>query len=85
VGKLVVLQEDFQPASASADGWRKMPATGHEAYYSVQGDTASVVVKQAAGPWVDVQAPTALGWTPAQLVKFGLGVTVLSTAKEGQG
>jgi hypothetical protein len=83
LGKLVVTQESFD--TSDAPGWTPAHAPGHEAYYSVKGNTASLVIEQAAGRWLVVQAPTSLHWTEQQLVQFGLGVSILPTAQEGQG
>jgi hypothetical protein len=83
LGKLVVLQESFD--TSSAQGWTSARIPGHTAYYSVQGDTASLVIEQTASRWLLVQAPTSLHWTEQQEVQFGLGVTILPTAQEGNG
>jgi hypothetical protein len=83
LGKLVVTQESFD--SSSAQGWTSARIPGHTAYYSVQGDTASLVIEQTASRWLLVQAPTSLHWAEQQEVQFGLGVTILSTAQEGKG
>src|SRR5690348_9947751 len=83
LGKLVVTQESFD--TSSAQGWTAARIPGHTAYYSVQGNTASLVIEQTPSRWLLVQAPTALHWTEQQEVQFGLGVTILSTAQEGKG
>jgi hypothetical protein len=83
LGKLVVTQESFD--TSSAQGWTAARIPGHTAYYSVQDNTASLVIEQTASRWLLVQAPTALHWTEQQEVEFGLGVTILSTAQEGKG
>jgi hypothetical protein len=83
LGKLVVTQESFD--TSSAQGWTAARIPGHTAYYSVQDNTASLVIEQTASRWLLVQAPTALRWTEQQEVEFGLGVTILSTAQEGKG
>lgn len=89
LGKLFVGQESFDPAGASAQGWAPADAPGHTAYYSVQNadgtKTAGLVVKVTSSDWLVVQAPTSLGWTEQQMIQFGLGVTILSTAQEGKG
>jgi hypothetical protein len=83
LGKLVVTQESFDPSDAQ--GWTSARIPGHTAYYSVQDNTASLVIEQTASRWLLVQAPTSLHWTEQQEVQFGLGVTILSTAQEGKG
>jgi hypothetical protein len=83
LGKLVVTQESFD--TSSAQGWTSARVPGHTAYYSVQDNTASLVIEQTPSRWLLVQAPTALHWTEQQEVQFGLGVTILSTAQEGKG
>jgi hypothetical protein len=83
IGKLVVTQESFD--SSGAQGWTSARIPGHTAYYSVQDNTASLVIEQTASRWLLVQAPTSLHWTEQQEVQFGLGVTILSTAQEGKG
>jgi hypothetical protein len=83
LGKLVVTQESFD--TSSAQGWTAARIPGHTAYYSIQDNTASLVIEQTASRWLLVQAPTALHWTEQQEVEFGLGVTILSTAQEGKG
>lgn len=83
LGKLVVTQESFD--TASAQGWTSARVPGHTAYYSVQDNTASLVIEQTSSRWLLVQAPTSLHWTEQQEVQFGLGVTILATAQEGKG
>jgi hypothetical protein len=83
LGKLVVTQESFD--TSGAQGWTSARIPGHTAYYSVQDNTASLVIEQTASRWLLVQAPTSLHWTEQQEVQFGLGVTILSTAQEGKG
>ena len=89
LGKLFVGQESFDPSGASAQGWAPADAPGHTAYYSVQNaagtKTAGLVIKVTSSDWLVVQAPTSLGWTEQQMIQFGLGVTILSTAQEGKG
>lgn len=89
IDKLVITQESFDLPAAGGQGWSPVHVAGHAAYYSVQPgggtQTASLVIQEAPGRWLLVQAPTSLGWTEQQLVQFGLGVTVLRTAQEGKG
>lgn len=89
VGKLIVTQEAFDQAGSSAEGWSAVHVAGHVVYYAAQigagSQTAGLVIEEAPGRWLLVQAPTSLGWTRQQMVRFGLGVTVLPTAQEGKG
>lgn len=89
VGKLIVTQEAFDQAGSSAQGWSAVHVAGHVVYYAAQigagSQTAGLVIEEAPGRWLLVQAPTSLGWTRQQMVRFGLGVTVLPTAQEGKG
>lgn len=83
IGKLVILQESFD--TSHTQGLTKTEVQGHVAYYRVQDGIASLVIDQTPGRWLDVQAPTSLGWTEQQEAQFGAGVTILPTAQEGQG
>jgi hypothetical protein len=47
--------------------------------------TANLVIRQAAGQWLLVQAPTSLGWSQQALAQFARGVTILGTATPGHG
>lgn len=88
MGKLVVTQESFDTNGAGGAGWSPVPVAGHTAYYAAEiGGTpvAGLVIDEAPGRWLLVQAPASLSWTKQQMVRFGLGVTVLKTAKEGKG
>jgi hypothetical protein len=83
IGKLVILQESFD--TSHAQGWGRTEVNGHVAYYGVEDGIASLVIEQAPGRWLDVQAPASLGWTQQQEAQFGAGVTILPTAQEGEG
>lgn len=88
IGKLVVTQEAFSTTGGNGAGWSPVSVAGHTAYYAAGiGGTpvAGLVIEEAPGRWLLVQAPTSLDWTRDQMVQFGLGVTVLSTAQEGKG
>lgn len=90
LGKLVVTQEDFDRADAAATGWVPLSAAGRAAYYSRPASadgvlTTAIVIQEAPGRWLLVQAPASLGWGESALTQFGLGVTILATAQEGQG
>jgi hypothetical protein len=83
IGKLVILQESFD--TSHTQGLTKTDVKGHVAYYRVQDGIASLIIEQTPGRWLDVQAPTSLGWTEQQEAQFGAGVTILPTAQEGKG
>ena len=83
IGKLVILQESFD--TSDTRGLRKTEVQGHVAYYGVDYGIASLVVEQTPSRWLDVQAPTSLGWTEQQEARFAAGVTILPTAREGEG
>jgi hypothetical protein len=86
LGKLLVTQEDFDTAGAASTGWAAVTADGHPGYYNPsQGGTASLVIRQAPGRWLLVQAPVELGWSQQQLTQFTLGVTILAGATPGHG
>jgi hypothetical protein len=83
IGKLVIFQESFD--TSDTGGLKKTEVQGHVAYYGVQDDIASLVIEQTPSRWLDVQAPTSLGWTEQQEAQFGAGVTILPAAHEGEG
>ena len=90
LGKLVVTQEGFDASGAAAEGWVPASAAGRPAYYdngqsADAAGTAGLVIEEAPGRWLVVQAPQSLGWTQRELTQFGLGVTILATAQEGHG
>jgi len=83
VGKLVILQEAFD--TSDTQGLKKTDVRGHTAYYQVEDGTASLIIEQTPSRWLDVQAPTSLGWTEQEEAQFGAGITILPTAQEGKG
>lgn len=90
LGKLLVTQDNFDTADAASNGWASTTVGGHAAFYSNgNGDhsahTAGLVIQQAAGRWLLVQAPTSLGWSQAELTQFALSVTILAAATPGHG
>jgi hypothetical protein len=90
LGKLLVTQEEFDAAGAASTGWVAMTAGGRAAYYNdgasdAMARTAGLVIRQASGQWLLVQAPTFLGWSQQQLAQFALGVTITATATPGKG
>lgn len=90
LGKLLVTQEEFDPAGAASEGWVATTAGGHAAYYNDgtsdgMAHTAGLVIRQASGQWLLVQAPVSLGWSQAAITQFALSVTITATATPGQG
>ena len=83
IGKLVIMQESFD--TSDTQGLTKTEVQGHVAYYGVQEAIASLIIEQTPGRWLDVQAPTSLGWTEQQEAQFATGVTIFPTAQEGKG
>lgn len=83
IGKLVILQESFD--TSDTQGLMKTEVQGHLAYYGVDGGIASLAIEQTPSRWLDIQAPTSLGWTEQQQAQFGEDVTILPTAHEGEG
>jgi hypothetical protein len=83
VGKLVVMLNSASagpPTQGSPD-----PVDGRPGKFDVQGDTQILIYKDASGQWVDIQAPTSLGWGASQLAQFASGVQVLGNARQGVG
>jgi hypothetical protein len=90
LGKLVVMQGEFSTADAASTGWAATTVGGRPAYFNpgqAGGGTvtAGLVIRQAPGRWLTIQAPASLGWTEAQFKEFALGVTILAAARPGQG
>jgi hypothetical protein len=90
LGKLLVTQEEFDAAGAASNGWVAITAGGHAAYYNDgtsagMARTAGLVIRQASGQWLLVQAPTSLGWSQRAITRFALGVTILAAATPGRG
>jgi hypothetical protein len=84
IGKLVVMLQSADAGAPPSD-WADQPVNGRPGKFDVQGDTQILIFKAAGGQWVDIQAPTSLGWDSAELAKFGGGVTVLAAAQQGRG
>ena len=83
LGKLVIMEETFD--TSQAGGLQKVDVAGHTAYYGVSDGIASLIMQESANNWLDIQAPTSLGWTEQQEAQFGTGVTILPTAQQGKG
>ena len=81
-GKLAVIS-----ASDSADHTMgtKISVDGRPGYLRTQESTQILSYKSATGRWVDIQAPTLLGWDSTQIAKFAAGVTVSEKAEGGTG
>jgi hypothetical protein len=83
IGKLVVMLQS-RDASAPTAG-TPQPVDGRPGFFEVQGNTQSLIYRDAAGGWVVIQAPTSLGWDSARLAQFAAGVKVLGNAQQGRG
>jgi hypothetical protein len=79
-GKLAVFS-----ASASEDhtSGTRISVNGRPGYLRTQEKTQILSYQSATGGWVDIQAPTLLGWDSAELAKFAAGVTVSQKAAAG--
>jgi hypothetical protein len=84
LGKLVVMLQS-RDATAPPSSWAWQPVNGRAGRFDVQDGTQILIFKAAGGQWVDIQAPVSLGWTSAELAKFGGGVQVLGAAQQGRG
>jgi hypothetical protein len=83
VGKLVVMLKSVdEPVPAQAP---RQPVAGRPGYLRVQDGTQILTFQAANGAWVDIQAPTSLGWDGTELAQFAAGVQVLGNAQPGHG
>jgi hypothetical protein len=82
-GKLVVMLKSSDEPVPTTDP--RQPVAGRPGYLSVQDDTQILIFQAANGAWVDIQAPTALGWNGTELAQFAAGVEVLGNAQPGRG
>lgn len=83
LGKLVVmLKSPDEPVPTHAP---RQPVAGRPGYLRVQDGTQIMTFQAANGAWVDIQAPTTLGWDGAELAQFAAGVQVLGNAQAGHG
>jgi hypothetical protein len=83
VGKLVVmLKSADEPVPTHAP---RQPVAGRPGYLRVEDGTQIMTFQAANGAWVDIQAPTSLGWDGAELAQFAAGVQVLGNAQAGHG
>jgi hypothetical protein len=83
LGKLVVmLKSADEPVPTHAP---RQPVAGRPGYLRVEDGTQIMTFQAANGAWVDIQAPTSLGWDGAQLAQFAAGVQVLGNAEAGHG
>jgi hypothetical protein len=83
LGKLVVmLKSPDEPVPTHAP---RQPVAGRPGYLRVQDGTQIMTFRAANGAWVDIQAPTSLGWDGAELAQFAAGVEVLGNAQAGRG
>jgi hypothetical protein len=82
-GKLVVMLKSVdEPVPVHAP---RQPVAGRPGYLRVQDGTQIMTFQAANGAWVDIQAPTSLGWDGAELAQFAAGVQVLGNAQPGHG
>jgi hypothetical protein len=82
-GKLVVMLKSVdEPVPVHAP---RQPVAGRPGYLRVQDGTQIMTFQAANGAWVDIQAPTSLGWTGTELAQFAAGVQVLGNAQPGHG
>jgi hypothetical protein len=82
-GKLVVMLQS-RDQHGTPPG-RPVSVGGKPGRFSVQGTTQILYFRLPDRRWVDIQAPTALGWNAHQLARFGSGVRVLGNAQESRG
>jgi hypothetical protein len=83
VGKLVVMLKSVdEPVPTQAP---RQPVAGRPGYLRVQDGTQILTFQAANGAWVDIQAPTSLGWDGTRLGQFAAGVEVLGNAQPGHG
>jgi hypothetical protein len=83
VGKIVVMLKSTDEKVPTSSP--RQPVAGRPGYLLDQGSTKTLVFQDAAGGWVDIQAPTSLGWDGARFARFGAGIQVLGNAKPGHG
>ncbi|HMH91324.1 MAG TPA: hypothetical protein VK586_09600, partial [Streptosporangiaceae bacterium] len=82
-GKLVVMLKSVdEPVPVHAP---RQPVAGRPGYLRVQEGTQIMTFQAANGAWVDIQAPTSLGWDGTELAQFAAGVQVLGNAQPGHG
>jgi hypothetical protein len=82
-GKLVVMLKSVdEPVPVHAP---RQPVAGRPGYLRVQDGTQIMTFQAANGAWVDIQAPTSLGWDGTELAQFAAGVQVLGNAQPGHG
>jgi hypothetical protein len=82
-GKLVVMLKSVdEPVPVHAP---RQPVAGRPGYLRVQDGTQIMTFQAANGAWVDIQAPTSLGWDGTELARFAAGVQVLGNAEPGHG
>lgn len=81
-GKLLVM---LAPDQTSAPGARPVTVGGASGTLSHEGGTAILVFTLADGRRVVVQAPEALGWDAATLLRFAEGLAISPRAKAAVG
>jgi hypothetical protein len=82
-GKLAVLTSSVdEHGLGSGDS---VTVNGQPGKVDVQGDTQLLRYNATNGFGIDIQAPTVLGWTDAQIVTFAEGVHVTGAAVHSEG
>lgn len=82
-GKLVVMLRSSSDAGVPAGKpIRVGKGTG---WLNEQEPTSVLTYRDTRGHWVQVQVPPSLGWTDAEIGRFGAGVVVTGSAQAGVG
>ena len=79
-GKLAVMSAS---ASENHTAGTKITVDGRPGYLRTQEKTQILSYQSSTGLWVDIQAPTLLGWDSTKIAKFAAGVTVGKKAAAG--
>ena len=70
-------------ASENHTAGTKITVDGRPGYLRTQEKTQILSYQSSTGLWVDIQAPTLLGWDSTTIAKFAAGVTVSKKAATG--
>ncbi|HVF03902.1 MAG TPA: hypothetical protein VNA20_03600 [Frankiaceae bacterium] len=82
-GKLVVMLRSSSDTGRPVG--KAIPVGKGTGYLNRQEDTAVLTYRDERGHWVQVQVPPVLGWSDAEIAKFGAGVVVTRNAQPGVG
>jgi hypothetical protein len=82
-GKLVVTLESASDAPSQLGAAETVK--GQPGRFWTEAGTQILIYRYTASTWVDIQAPSTLGWDSAQLVAFADGVKVLGNAQQSHG